>query len=242
MGRLAMELVQSFNTIYKKTSLHLHRVHQITLSFLSQNLQRKRKRGKSHRPRFCMKILQIRWPVRMVVRPTWRSPPGMWTVCVHGSKRKDLMWEFNIRDIDRVLHGPSWTVWPVSVSLFSICVWVCVRLVEVWTLYGFLCFLSVCSGCVRRIQTCCVCRRLSVLRKPCLLRSLTCPSILTSTGLDQRIRRVTAESPCSAKLNRSMSPMVLVSVFFHICRFQDSMAHVNCIISIFATAVSLFRF
>ncbi len=38
----------------------IFRVHQITLSVFSQNLQRKRKKGKSQRPRFCMKILQIR--------------------------------------------------------------------------------------------------------------------------------------------------------------------------------------
>lgn len=67
------------------------------------------------------------------------------------------------------------------------------------------------SGCVRRIQMFCACRRRSVQRNPSLLKSPRCPSTLTSTGLGQMKRRVTVGWPCSARLNLSKSPMALVS-------------------------------
>lgn len=67
------------------------------------------------------------------------------------------------------------------------------------------------SGCGRRTQMFCACKRPSVLRSPYLLTLLRCPSILTSTGQGQTIRRVTAASPCCARLNPSKSLMALVS-------------------------------
>lgn len=73
------------------------------------------------------------------------------------------------------------------------------------------------SGYVRRIQMCCACKKRSVLRNPCRLTSLTCPSIHTSTGLDQRTKRVTVEWRCYARLSPSMSPTVLVSSVWFVC-------------------------
>lgn len=160
----------------------------------------------------------VRWPSRQTDKQGW-------TQCQHEDHIVERGRPEGLGEKERSgCESPTWSLsslWPEAVCLIP----------GTWAYLG--------SGCGRRIQMFCACKRQSVLRSPSLPTLPPCPSILTNTGQAQTKRKATAASPCSARLNPSKSLMASVrivhftkknkpsTVVGNLCQFRIFMLVVN---------------
>ena len=141
-----------------------------------QLLQRKQRRLRNQRPQYCTTTLLTKWPAEMDRTPTWRSLPGTLMGWGPGWKRRAWMWVCSGHGKAQVSCQADEEFWEKSVNSNAFNA-------------SHLCSFFP-SGCVRKIQMFCACKRPSVQRKTSLLISPQCLSTRTSTGLSQMTRRI----------------------------------------------------